>query len=116
MEYLRKVDFKTLDASSVHINQTLIDGETGGTTCRIQIVKGPPKTGSRRGMHTHKFDQFHYVVSGTLLMEIGDTKGEAGPGTLVVIPMGTPHRNTTISNEPAVFLNILAPLAAWAPE
>jgi len=26
-------------------------------------------------MHTHKFDQFHYVVSGKLLMEIGDTKG-----------------------------------------
>ena len=116
MEYLRKVDFARFSAATGHINQTLLDAESGGTTTRIQVVQGPKGTGSRRGLHTHTFDQVHYVIKGTLFMEIGDFKGEAPPGTLVYIPAGTPHRNTTSSDEPAFFFNVLAPLSAWTPD
>ncbi len=114
-QYLRKVDWAALNASTEHYRGALITDETGGTTCRVSMIMSPAGTGSRSGYHTHPFDQLHYIVEGRLMMEIGDFKGEAGPGTLVVIPTGTIHQDTVIGDQRCVFLNIIAPLSAWAP-
>jgi quercetin dioxygenase-like cupin family protein len=46
-------------------------------------------TGSR--MHTHKNEQFNYVVRGTLVGSVNGRKVVAPPGTLIYIPANAPH-------------------------
>ena len=111
MEYLRKVDWSTLDDKA----QFLLDRSTGATTCKIVISKRKPGSQSPRGVHTHTFDQILYVLSGRLWVEIGGQEYVAEPGTLVVQPAGEPHRNWNPddSSEPAIFLEVMAPLPAF---
>jgi mannose-6-phosphate isomerase-like protein (cupin superfamily) len=44
-------------------------------------------------MHFHDFDQFYFVLEGTLEIRIGNRKMTAGPKSLVVLPAGTLHAN-----------------------
>jgi mannose-6-phosphate isomerase-like protein (cupin superfamily) len=44
------------------------------------------------GLHVHPFDQFYFVLSGTLSVQLGLEQHRAGTGTLVAIPAGLPHR------------------------
>ena len=46
-------------------------------------------TGSR--MHTHKNEQFNYVVRGTLVGSVNGRKVAAPAGTLIYIPANAPH-------------------------
>jgi quercetin dioxygenase-like cupin family protein len=46
-------------------------------------------TGSR--MHTHKNEQFNYVVRGTLVGSVNGKKVRAPAGSLVYIPANAPH-------------------------
>ena len=46
-------------------------------------------TGSR--MHTHKNEQFNYVVRGTLVGSVNGKKVVAPAGTLIYIPAKAPH-------------------------
>ena len=46
-------------------------------------------TGSR--MHTHKNEQFNYVVRGTLTGSVNGKKVVAPAGTLIFIPANAPH-------------------------
>jgi quercetin dioxygenase-like cupin family protein len=46
-------------------------------------------TGSR--MHTHKNEQFNYVVRGTLVGSVNGKKVVAPAGTLIYIPANAPH-------------------------
>ena len=46
-------------------------------------------TGSR--MHTHKNEQFNYVVRGTLVGSVNGTKVRAPAGSLIYIPANAPH-------------------------
>lgn len=116
MQYARKLDLPKLMAATSHASQTLIDKDTGGTTCKILVVKSMPGDVSRRGMHTHPFDQIYYILSGKLRMEVNGTDQICDEGTLIPVPQGTPHRNSNPFEEPAVWLNILTPLSAWRSE
>jgi quercetin dioxygenase-like cupin family protein len=46
-------------------------------------------TGSR--MHTHKNEQFNYVVRGTLVGSVNGKKVRAPAGSLIYIPANAPH-------------------------
>ena len=46
-------------------------------------------TGSR--MHTHKNEQFNYVVRGTLVGSVNGKRVVAPAGTLIYIPANAPH-------------------------
>ncbi|HLH66192.1 MAG TPA: cupin domain-containing protein [Solirubrobacteraceae bacterium] len=48
--------------------------------------------GAGPATHVHRFDQFYYVLEGTLSGEIGLDSFTAGRHTLVVLPEGVPHR------------------------
>jgi mannose-6-phosphate isomerase-like protein (cupin superfamily) len=43
-------------------------------------------------LHIHDFDQFYFVLEGKLAVQIGLKEYEVGPGVLVVLPAGVPHR------------------------
>src|SRR5216683_5905062 len=110
MEFLRKVDFDRLAATSARVSQTLIGHDSGATSCSVNCIKTPPGEGSPAGMQTHVVDQLFYVVSGTMSLEIDGQAYTADSGTLVVFPAGIPHRNWNGGAEPTVHLAFNSPL------
>jgi len=112
MEYVRSVDFATLNntAPDERFTQALLDHGSGAQTCTINCIKTPPGGGSPAGMHTHAVDQIFYVLSGTMDLEIEGKPYSAPPGTLVVFPAGVPHRNWNAGTEPTVHLAFNTPL------
>ncbi len=110
MEYLRKVDYAALTAVDSRVVQSLLDRDSGATTCSVNCIKTPPGDGSPAGMHTHHVDQLFYILSGTMSLEIDGQAYTAGPGTLVVFPAGIPHRNWNGGAEATVHLAFNSPL------
>ncbi len=87
----------------------LEDGST--TSHRLGIAEmtiaphtaGPPQ-------HRHaRHDEGFYVVSGTAQFTVGDVVHEAGPRTLVMVPLGAPHTFANAGDEPVVLLNTFTP-------
>jgi mannose-6-phosphate isomerase-like protein (cupin superfamily) len=61
-------------------------------------------------IHTHRDeDEYSYVVSGRVGIQIGDDVLEAGPGELVAKPRGIPHAFWNAYDEPAVLLELISP-------
>lgn len=109
MEYLRKVDFAAMTAVDGRAVQSLLDQDSGATTCTVNCIKTPPGDGSPAGLHTHVVDQLFYVLSGAMNLEIEGKTYTAGPGTLVVFPAGVPHRNWNGGTEATVHLAFNTP-------
>lgn len=60
--------------------------------------------------HVHDFDQFYFVLEGSLEVEVGLQRHTVGPNTLVVLPSQVPHRQWNGSDtEPEHHLAILIP-------
>lgn len=113
MEYVRTVDTPGLNTTSTKdsIVQYLLDRESGSQHCTIARIETLPGGGSRAGRHTHPVDQIYYILSGSMGLEIDGQEYQATPGTLVVIPAGTPHRNWNSGREASVHLAFNTPLA-----
>src|SRR5262249_30653500 len=62
-------------------------------------------TGSR--MHTHKNEQFNYVVRGTLVGSVNGKKVKAPAGSLIYIPANAPHTLiASADDEDVIFIAI----------
>jgi quercetin dioxygenase-like cupin family protein len=57
----------------------------------------------------HREDEIFYVLEGTLEVTCGDQRWAAGPGGLVMLPMGIPHRFEVGADGPARLLQITTP-------
>jgi mannose-6-phosphate isomerase-like protein (cupin superfamily) len=51
--------------------------------------------------HIHDFDQFYFVLSGSLEVEVALQHHRVKPNTLVVLPAGVPHRQWNGSGDEA---------------
>jgi mannose-6-phosphate isomerase-like protein (cupin superfamily) len=49
-----------------------------------------PNTGP--SLHRHDYEETFIVQEGDVLFTLGDEEIEAGPGDIVVVPAGTPHK------------------------
>lgn len=67
----------------------------------LEPGKGPP-------LHRHPYAETCIVQSGRVEMRIGDEAVVAGPGDIVVIGAGTPHRFTAVGEERLVAVCIHA--------
>lgn len=92
-----------------------VDAGTGYSTSHGGVVEGkrmlvgyihkPRGTGSR--MHSHKNEQFNYVVRGTLVGSVNGKRVVAPAGTLVYIPANAPHTLVASpDDEDVIFLAI----------
>lgn len=61
-------------------------------------------TGSR--MHTHRNEQFNYVVKGTLQGSVNGRRVLAPAGTLIYIPANAPHTLVATPDEDVIFIAI----------
>jgi quercetin dioxygenase-like cupin family protein len=64
-------------------------GVVEGARMLVGWIHKPRGTGSR--MHTHKNEQFNYVVRGTLVGSVNGKRVRAPAGTLIYIPANAPH-------------------------
>jgi quercetin dioxygenase-like cupin family protein len=67
-------------------------GEDHGATISLILDESGPGGGPR--LHRHPYDETWVVIEGALTFQAGDEHLAAGPGDVVVVPPGIPHRFT----------------------
>jgi len=95
MAKLKKVDAGT-GYSTSH------GGVLEGARMLVGYIHKPRGTGSR--MHSHKNEQFNYVVKGTLKGSVNGKRVVAPAGTLIYIPANAPHTLVSTPDEDVIFL------------
>jgi quercetin dioxygenase-like cupin family protein len=66
--------------------------------------------------HIHSYDQFFYVLEGTMTLQIGLDRYTAGPHTLAVLPAGVPHAQWNEGPDIERHITLLAPEPELGPE
>lgn len=69
-----------------------IRGEDHGASISLIIDESEPGQGPR--LHRHAYDETWVVQAGSVQFRAGDETYEAGPGDIVVVPAGVPHKFT----------------------
>jgi mannose-6-phosphate isomerase-like protein (cupin superfamily) len=60
--------------------------------------------------HIHpKTDEIQYIIEGSGSMWLGSERKEFKPGTLIVVPKGTPHAGTIVTSGPVKAIAIKIP-------
>jgi mannose-6-phosphate isomerase-like protein (cupin superfamily) len=111
MQYVRAVDSGAFPPAAFH-SQRLADASTGLDSCVCLCTRVPPGTGTTAGMHTHPSDQLYYVLTGTMHARVGDRTYVVSPGSLVIIPAGTPHWNWNEGTQDEVHFELIVPALA----
>jgi mannose-6-phosphate isomerase-like protein (cupin superfamily) len=87
----------------------MLDGGTTGGNCSLVEYRLPPHT-LGAPLHTHHGeDEFSFVVTGRLGVQLGDDELEAGPGELVAKPRDIPHTFWNPGDEPTRVLDLISP-------
>lgn len=110
--YVRRVDPAALTEPLPGMRvQPLADLESGSSHTIVNYIEvGPGDSGP--GTHVHEFDQYYFVLEGQLTVEVSLEQHVVGPGTLVILPAGVPHRQCNAGDVTEKHLAVLAP----APE
>ncbi|HTE83107.1 MAG TPA: cupin domain-containing protein [Dehalococcoidia bacterium] len=87
---------------------TLRGRSNGSSHCRFMVARVPPG-GKSPDLHIHRFDQFYYLLTGTMQLQIGLAEMSAGADTLVVLPAGVPHRNWNNGAEDETHVSLQVP-------
>jgi mannose-6-phosphate isomerase-like protein (cupin superfamily) len=82
---------------------TEVDAGTSRDVCIIEAVVPP---GGSTGVHAHRGDEHHIVLSGRWRMTQGDHVVELGPGDYIAWDPTQPHDVANIGDEPARLLVI----------
>lgn len=81
-------------------------------TSRLNVTHVRIKPGETVPAHTHgDEDQVYYVATGEGYVELDSVRTEVGPGSSVLIPLGTEHAITNTGPEPLdyVFFVVFIP-------
>jgi mannose-6-phosphate isomerase-like protein (cupin superfamily) len=69
-----------------------LEGAEHGATISLILDHSEPGHGPR--LHRHPYDETWVVVEGNLTFQAGDERQRAGPGDIVIVPPGVPHKFT----------------------
>ena len=81
---------------------TAYGGVVEGKRMLVGFINKPRGTGSR--MHSHRNEQFNYVVKGTLKGSVNGRRVLAPAGTLIYIPANAPHTLVATPDEDVIFI------------
>ncbi len=116
-EHAGRVDVQQFSAHTGHVaegrafdTQSLVDRKMGSE--RIKAFVSLVHPGSGMGLHIHPFDQFYYVLDGTLSIRLGFKDVQLAQGDLVNFPTGLVHSNTNHGSVPTVLLTVNVPEVA----
>lgn len=74
----------------------------------MEVIAGPGFPGPVLHRHRAMVDSF-YVLGGTLTLDLGGRRVEAGPGGYGVLPPGNDHTFSNPGGGPLRILNVMAP-------
>ena len=106
--FVRHVDVATFP-NEFH-GEIIAGPNSGAESCYLIYTRVPPGVHGP-ALHTHSVDQFYFVLSGTMNVQLGEDKFVVGPETLVFIPAGTPHMNWNSGSVSETHLEIIVPPA-----
>ena len=112
MQYVYQVDFGAFRPDSFH-SQRIVSTEQGVESCRILCTRVPPGKGGP--FHIHAADQFYYILTGNMNLELAGRHFVAGPESLVWIPAGAPHRNWNSGDEDEIHFELIVPAGITVP-
>jgi mannose-6-phosphate isomerase-like protein (cupin superfamily) len=69
-----------------------LNGEPHGATISLILDESEPGEGPR--LHQHPYDETWVVIEGKLSFQAGEERLAAGPGDIVIVPPGLPHKFT----------------------
>lgn len=92
----------------------LVNRAGGAKHAAVYLAEVPP---GKQGppLHVHEFDQFYFVLQGTLNVEVGLHNYEVPPGNLVILPAQVPHRQWNEGYEAERHLTVIVPEPAALP-
>ena len=67
------------------------------------------KPGATYKMHSHPWEQFSIMISGKLLLTVGDDTRQIGPGECFYAPATVPHGGKVIGNETLAMIDVYSP-------
>jgi mannose-6-phosphate isomerase-like protein (cupin superfamily) len=105
--YVREADTSAFGGTSFSI-AWLANRAEGSRHVSMNLAEVPPGA-SGPPMHVHEFDQFYFVLDGTLSVEVALQRFDVGPGNLVVLPAGVPHWQWNEGSAPERHLTMLVP-------
>jgi mannose-6-phosphate isomerase-like protein (cupin superfamily) len=82
--------------------------DTGGQFALVEHEIPPRALAAPTHVHERE-DEYSFVLSGRVGVQIGDEVAEAGPGELVAKPRGIPHAFWNAGDEPARLLELISP-------
>jgi quercetin dioxygenase-like cupin family protein len=100
-------DGKTIKLFGVRFGYKVESTDSGGQLAMLE-VEIPAGTLVKPHNHSRE-DEFSLVLAGTVGARIGDQVLEAGQGSYLVKPRGTPHAMWNASSSPAKVIEILSP-------
>jgi quercetin dioxygenase-like cupin family protein len=71
-------------------NASIFDGHEHGAQVSFFLSHNKPGTGP--SLHRHPYEETFIVQDGDVLFTVGERTIEAGPGDIVVVPAGAPHK------------------------
>jgi LacI family transcriptional regulator len=86
----------------------LVNRKKGAAHAAVYLAEVPAGK-SVPPLHVHEFDQFYFVLQGTLSIEVGFARYDVPPGHLVVLPAQVPHRQWNEQDETEQHLTIIVP-------
>jgi mannose-6-phosphate isomerase-like protein (cupin superfamily) len=98
---------KTIMLYGVRFDYKVESADSGGGLAVLE-VEIPARTLVKPHNHSRE-DEFSVILAGTVGVRVGDRVLEAGSGTSLVKPRGTPHAMWNAGGEPAKVLEILTP-------
>ena len=88
----------------------LIEGDRLGTGISL-LFEAAADAGEGPPMHVHPYDEIHIVRSGQVRYVGDGTDMIVGPGDIVVVPAGTPHRLETLGAAEALSVHLAPKMA-----
>ncbi len=79
----------------------------------MHLIRAVYEPGATYEMHSHPHEQFSLLLSGRMLLTVGEETREIGPGDGWYAPGGVPHGGEVLGDEPAVFIDIYSPATTW---
>lgn len=76
---------------------------------RLTVIESLSEPGAGAPLHIHPDDEVFHVVEGLVTFDCAGERFEAGPGAIVAVPAGTPHRWSNFSDGPARMMVMLTP-------
>jgi mannose-6-phosphate isomerase-like protein (cupin superfamily) len=83
-----------------------VRGADHGASVSLILDHSPPGQGPR--LHHHPDEETWVVQAGTVRFTAGEDTLEAGPGDVVVVPPGLPHKFVNVGSEPCALVCIHA--------